>query len=68
MKMVGVQNWEPGLTVGQAITKAGGIDDRGRDTGIKIRRLLEGKSKEIEVKLTDPVQANDEIVVPPRRF
>ncbi len=68
VKMVGVQNWEPGLTVGQAITKAGGIDDRGRTTGIKIRRLLEGKSKEIEVKLTDPVQANDEIVVPARRF
>ena len=68
VKIVGVQNWEPGLTVGQAITKTGGIDDRGRDIGIKLRRLLDSKSKEIEVKLTDPVQANDEIVVPPRRF
>ena len=68
VRNVGVQNWEPGLTVNQAITKAGGINDRGRDSGIKVRRVVDGKSKETEVKLNDLVQANDEIIVPRRRF
>ncbi len=69
VKNVGVYNWEPGLTVQQAITKAGGTDDKGRNTGIKITRLVDGKNKEIAVKqLTDLVQPNDIIVVPQRRF
>jgi protein involved in polysaccharide export with SLBB domain len=63
-----MQNWEPGLTVGQAIIKAGGIDDRGRDTGLKIRRVVDGKSRDLEVTKTDLVQPNDEIIVPARRF
>jgi polysaccharide export outer membrane protein len=68
VKLVGVQNWEPGLTVNQAITKAGGVTDRGRDSGIKIRRIVEGKPKEIEAHMTDLVQPNDEVVVPRRRL
>jgi polysaccharide export outer membrane protein len=68
VRNVGMQIWEPGLTVAQAITKAGGIDDRGRSSGIKITRMVDGKSDDIDVKLTDPVQPNDIIVVPQRRF
>ena len=68
VKNVGVYNWEPGLTVQQAITKAGGIDDRGRDSGLKVTRVVDGKNKEIDVRLTDLVQPNDIIVVPARRF
>jgi len=54
--------------VQQAITKAGGIDDRGRDSGLKVTRVVDGKNKEIDVRLTDLVQPNDIIVVPARRF
>jgi polysaccharide export outer membrane protein len=68
VKTVGVYNWEPGLTVIQAITKAGGVTDRGRNGGFKITRLVAGKAKEIEVKPTDLVQPNDLIVVPARRL
>jgi polysaccharide export outer membrane protein len=68
VRNVGMQIWEPGLTVAQAITKAGGIDDRGRSSGLKITRLVDGESKDIDVRLTDPVQPNDIIVVPQRRF
>jgi polysaccharide export outer membrane protein len=68
VKTVGVYNWEPGLTVNQAITKAGGISDKGRDSGIKITRTVDGRNKEIDVKLTDLVQPNDIIVVAQRRF
>jgi polysaccharide export outer membrane protein len=68
VKNVGIQNWEPGLTVSQAITKAGGIDDKGRDSGLKIRRIVDGKSKEVAVKMADIVLPNDQIIVANRRW
>jgi len=68
VKNVGVQNWEPGLTIDQAITRAGGVDDRGKRTGVKVNRIVDGKSRTIDVKPTDLVQPNDNIIVPPRLF
>jgi polysaccharide export outer membrane protein len=68
VKNVGVQNWEPGLTIDQAITRAGGVDDRGKRTGVKVNRLVDGKSRTIDVKPTDLVQPNDNIIVPSRLF
>ncbi|HKT81138.1 MAG TPA: polysaccharide biosynthesis/export family protein [Vicinamibacterales bacterium] len=68
VKNVGVYVWEPGLTVAQAITKAGGLDDRGRDSGLKATRLVNGKPQEVDIKLTDLVRPNDIIIVPQRRF
>jgi polysaccharide export outer membrane protein len=57
------------LTVQQAIALAGGFTERGSNRGIKIRREIgPGKFEEIDVKLTDFVQANDTIIVRQRRI
>ncbi len=59
---------EPGMTVLQAISVAGGLGDRGSDRGIKIERILNGKRVVVEVKLTDIVLANDTIQIRARFF
>lgn len=57
------------LTVQQAIALAGGLTERGSNRGIKIRReVAPGKFEEVEVKLTDFVEANDTIIVRQRRI
>ena len=53
--------WTPGMTVQQAIALAGGYTDRGSDRGIKIIRIVDGKSTEISVKEESPVQPGDTI-------
>jgi polysaccharide export outer membrane protein len=64
----GSYQMQKGLTVLQALSLAGGIGDRGSDARIKIVRIVNGKRTELKVKLTDPVQAGDTLVVPERFF
>ncbi len=59
---------DPGMTVLQAISLAGGLTDRGSDRGIKAVRIIDGKRKEVDVKLTDLVQADDTIQIRQRFF
>ncbi|MDE3156907.1 MAG: SLBB domain-containing protein, partial [Acidobacteriota bacterium] len=59
---------QPGMTVLQAISLAGGLTDRGSNRRIKIIRFVDGKKKELGVNQTDLVQAGDTIVVPQRFF
>ena len=59
---------DPGMTVLQAISLAGGLTERGSDRGIKIERIVNGKRVVVEVKLTDTVQANDTIQIRSRFF
>lgn len=59
---------EPGTTVLQALSLAGGVAERGASGRIKIVRLVSNKSKEMSVKLTDLVEPGDTIVVPERFF
>jgi polysaccharide export outer membrane protein len=55
----------PGLTVGMAIAKAGGISDLGTTKGIKITR----KGKTVDnVTLEEKVQPNDVIMIKQRLF
>jgi len=55
---------EPGMTVEQALARAGGITRRGSSSRIEIkRRLAEGQLVTVHPKLNDPVQANDVIRV-----
>jgi polysaccharide export outer membrane protein len=54
----------PGLTVGQAIARAGGLTDLGSDKHIKVTR----KGQSVEVKLEDKVQPNDVIFIKQRLF
>ena len=57
------------LTVQQAIALAGGFTERGSNRGIKIRREVSpGTFVEVDVKVTDFVQANDTIIVRQRRI
>ena len=55
-------------TVLQALSLAGGVTDRGSTGKIKIVRTVEGKKKEIKVKLTDIVEPGDTIIVAERFF
>lgn len=59
---------DPGMTVLQAISLAGGLTERGSDRGIKVERIVKGKRVVVEVKLTDIVQPNDTIQIRPRFF
>jgi polysaccharide export outer membrane protein len=57
-----------GTTVQQAITMAGGVTDKGKESGVKIDRLVNGKKTTIGVKdnKTTIVQPGDTITVPAR--
>lgn len=59
---------EKGMTVLQALSLAGDLNDRGSSRRIKIIRIVDGKKKEFSVKLGDLVQPGDTIVVRQRFF
>lgn len=56
------------LTVRQALALAGGQTPRAATNRIKILRTINGKEKEIKVKLSDLVQPGDTINVPAKRL
>ena len=55
-------------TVLQALSLAGGVNERGATGRIKIVRIEKGKTVEVKVKLTDLVRPGDTIMVPERFF
>jgi polysaccharide export outer membrane protein len=55
-------------TVLQALSLAGGVTDRGSTGRIKVVRTVDGKKKEIKVKLTDIVEPGDTVIVAERFF
>lgn len=59
----GAYVFERGMTVLQAISLAGGLSEKGSDRGIKIVRVVNGQKREMSVKLSDPIQPNDTLVV-----
>lgn len=59
---------EPGTTVEQAIAIAGGLTDRGTTRGIKATRMVNGKSTEVSLTLSDVVQPGDVITIRQRLF
>jgi polysaccharide export outer membrane protein len=55
---------EPGMTVIQAIARAGGINERGSERRIELKRLgKNGQYQILHAKLGDPIQADDIIRV-----
>ena len=60
--------WDPGMTIQHASALAGGLSERGSTRGILAERMVNGKLKNIEVKLEDKVQPNDTIKVRQRFF
>lgn len=59
---------DPGMTVLQAISVAGGLTDRGSNRGIKVERIVKGKRIVVDVSLIDIVQPNDTIQIRARFF
>lgn len=57
---------QPGMTVRQAISVAGGLTERGSDRRIKIIRKVNGKDVEMDAEMSDLVRPNDTIRVPQR--
>ena len=68
VKSPGAYAVEPGTTVLQVISLAGGLTDRGSDSRIQVQRTVNGKKVEVGVKLTDIVKPGDTIVVRERFF
>jgi polysaccharide export outer membrane protein len=68
VKTPGEIPYQRGMTVLQAVMRAGGPTDRGSDKKLTIKRNVNGKSADIKVTQTDTVQAGDTIVVGPRTF
>jgi polysaccharide export outer membrane protein len=68
VKLPGAYAVEPGTTVLQVLSLAGGLTDRGADSRIRIQRMVKGKLKEIKAKLIDSVQPGDTIIVPQKFF
>jgi polysaccharide export outer membrane protein len=59
----GAYTFERGMTVLQALSLAGGLNERGSNRGIKVIRMVDGKRKEISVRLEDVIEPNDTLVV-----
>ena len=57
---------QPGMTVRQAISMAGGLNERGSDRRIKIIRKVNNKDVEIDAQLSDPIRAGDTVRVAQR--
>ena len=64
----GVFRYEPGMTVLQALTLAGGVTARGSEGRTKVIRIEGGKKTEQKVKPTDLLQPEDRLEVPERFF
>jgi polysaccharide biosynthesis/export protein len=68
VKTPGAYATEPGTTVLQALSLAGGVTDRGSTNRVKIVRTVDGKKKELKAKLTDVVEPGDTLIVAERFF
>ena len=66
VKSPGFYTLERGMTVRQALALAGGVTDKGSDRRLKAERLVDGVKKQVDIRLTDPVMADDTIIVPQR--
>jgi polysaccharide export outer membrane protein len=68
VKNPGAYSIQRNTTVLQALSLAGGVNERGATGRIKIVRIEKGQTVEIKVKLTDLVRPGDTIMVPERFF
>jgi polysaccharide export outer membrane protein len=64
----GAYPFTPGTTVRQAISLAGGFTEDGSSGRLRVVRAVEGKTRELKVKLDEPVRPGDTIVVKSKLF
>jgi polysaccharide export outer membrane protein len=68
VKSPGAYAVEPGTTVLQVLSLAGGITDRGSSSRVRILKTVNGKQTDAAAKMTDTISPGDTIVVKPRFF
>lgn len=59
---------ERDLTVLQAVSRAGGVNEMGTTNRLKIMRIVNGKRTEIKATLSDLVRPGDTLIIASRRF
>ncbi len=64
----GAYPFSPGTSVRQILSLAGGITEDGSSGRIRVVRTVDGKPKESGIKIDEPVQAGDTIVVKAKIF
>jgi len=60
--------YQPGLTLEKALALAGGLSPRAARNKIVVKRAGELSGMEVNIKMSDPVQAGDVITVPQSFF
>ena len=60
--------WEAGLTLDQAIARAGGLTERGSTRGVSARRMVNGKMKNVNLDMQDEIQPDDVVTIKQRIF
>jgi polysaccharide biosynthesis/export protein len=68
VKNPGKYNLEQGTTVLMGISMAGGLTPKSAEGRTRIVREIEGKKQEVRVKMDEPVQPGDTIIVPESFF
>jgi polysaccharide biosynthesis/export protein len=68
VKLPGAYAVDPGTTVLQVVSLAGGLTDRGSDSRIRIQRTVSGKRVEVSAKPSDIVKPGDTVIVRERFF
>jgi polysaccharide export outer membrane protein len=56
------------MTVRQAISMAGGLTPEASTGRIRVVRLVDGEMREIKIKLDEPVEPGDTVVVKAKFF
>jgi hypothetical protein len=56
------------MTVFESIGIAGGVTEKGSNSRVSVKRMMNGKLKEIDVKPTDILKPNDQVFVKARRL
>jgi polysaccharide export outer membrane protein len=68
VRNAGAFPFTPGLTSRQAISLAGGFTEEASTGNARVVRMVDGKSKMVKLKLDDPLQPGDTVVVKRRWF
>jgi polysaccharide export outer membrane protein len=64
----GSYTFDDGMTVFESIGVAGGVTEKGSNSRVSVKRMINGKLKEIDVKPTDILRPNDQVFVKARRL
>ena len=68
MRTPGAYSITENTSVLQAVALAGGVTESAAINRLRIMRIVDGKQKTLNVKITDTVQPGDTLVVPERYF